>query len=202
MARRLEAKDIEKYCDALLAVKIQSGFARELGMSEEAFRNSYRDAVEGLKKQGVFKQGIPALVEERIPLTRQAELLRIGIDPGIFYKVVHHPDRQPYGVWLKVISPDEAFVPGIDSVAKAVAKLPVGLRPTTPFEGIGAEVRAILDRSFVAMSAGDYEMPGILTGGSTRFDSLCLESYLGRPRISHVRFDKHDPLIGILAARK
>ncbi len=187
-------------CEVLVSAKVQSGFHQELGMSEATYRNSFQDAVESLVGQEDSEQGVLALVEERISFVRQVELLGIDIDPGIFYEVVHHQDKKPYGMRLAVIAPRAAFVPGIGNYVKALANLPADLRPATPFEGINGEVEEILARSFVALPGGDYKELGILTGGSRRF--LCLDRYLGKPRISHVRFNGQDPLVGILAARK
>lgn len=199
--QQVETGNTRERCDALVSAKIRSGFYKELRMREAEYRDSFQDAIESLVRQTDSQQGVLALVEERIPFVRQVELLGIDMDPGIFYQVVHHQDKKPYGVRLTVIKPREAFTPDIDSFEKAVANLPTGLRPTTPFEGINGEVGKILAKSFVALPGGDYKMPGMLTGGSTRFDSLCLENYLGRPRISRVRFNGQDHLVGILAAR-
>lgn len=198
--QQVETGNTRARCDALVSAKIQSGFHRELGIGEAEYRDSFQDAVKDLIKQKDSQQGVLALVEERIPFVRQLELLGIEMDPGIFYEVVNHQDKKPYGVWLAVITPRAVFVPGVDSFTKAITNLPTNLIPATPFEGINGEVGNILAKAFVALPGGDYKEPGILTGGSRRL--LCLDRYLGNPRISHVRFNKQDPLIGILAARK
>lgn len=199
--QQVETGNTRARCDALVSAKIRSGFHKELGMGEAEYREVFQEAIESLVcKQRDSQSDMPALVEERIPFVRQLELLGIEMNPGIFYEVVNHQDKKPYGVWLAVITPRAVFVPGVDSFTKAITNLPTNLIPATPFEGINGEVGNILAKAFVALPGGDYKEPGILTGGSRRL--LCLDRYLGNPRVSHVRFNRHDPLIGILAARK
>lgn len=196
----IDSRDTRARCDALVSTKIQRGFHRELGMNEAGYRDSFQAAIEGLIRKQEDFPGVLALVEERIPFVRQLELLGIEIDPGIFYEVVHHQDQKPYGVQLEAVASQEAPFPGTNSYTEAIAHLPACLRSVTPFEGINAEVGNILAKTFVVLSGGEYKMPGILTGGSTRFDSLCLDEYRGKIRISRVRFNTLDPLVGMLVA--
>lgn len=116
--------------------------------------------------------------------------------------MLHDPDRQPYGVWLEVLGPRESPFLNTYSYQEAMASLPDHVRPATPFEGISADMTRILAKNFVSLPGGEYKMPGILTGGSTRFRTLYLDSYLGRPRVSHIRLAEMDYLVGMLVAHK
>lgn len=198
----LQARTRER-CNALILAKTSSGFHRELGMDPAEYAASFGDAVEAVVSAGIDSpETVLAMVEERIPFTRQLELLGIDLDPGIFYEVVHHPERKPYGVWLEVLKSRGGPLANSTDYREGMANLPDHLRPATPFEGISAEVARILAKSFVSLPGGEYRMPAALTGGSTRLATLCLDEYLGRPRISHVRLAELDDLVGMLVAHK
>lgn len=190
-------------CSALILAKIGSGFHLELGMNPPEYVASFRDAVEAVVSAGIDSpETVLAMVEERIPFTRQLKLLGIDLDPGIFYEVVHNPERKPYGVRLEVFKSREGPLADGTNYREGMASLPDHLRPATPFEGINAEVANILAKSFVSLPGGEYRMPPTVTGGSTRLKAVCLDMYLGRSRISHVRLDEMDELVGMLVAHK
>lgn len=191
--------DMRARCDALISTKIQSGFHKELGISEAEYRDSFKDVVDSLTEQKP-QQGVLTLVEERIPFVRQVALLGIEMDPGVFYGIAHNQDKKPYGAWLKAVRVQEVPLSGANNYAEAIVGLPADLRPATPFEGINAEVGNILAKTFVTLPGGEYEKAGILTGGSTRFRSLCLDTYFGKARISQVRLNQLDRLVGMLVA--
>lgn len=195
---------IRRNCEALIFTKIRSSFHLELGMTSLKYEDSFRDAVEeAISKRGDFQgRTMLGLVEERIPFVRQLELLGIVLDPGIFYGVAHKPDKKPYAVWLEVFGSGEGSFLGSANYQEAIDRLPSGLRPATPFEGINTDFASVLNKSFVSLPGGEYDMPGVFTGGLMRFDTLCLDKYFGRPRISHVRLDKFDYLVGMLAAHE
>lgn len=198
----LRARTRER-CSALILAKIRGGFHLELGMNPPEYAASFRDAVEAVVSAGIDSpETVLAMVEERIPFTRQLELLGIDLDPGIFYEVVHHPEREPYGVWLEVIKSREGPLANSTDYREGMANLPDYLRPATPFEGINAEVASIFARSFVSLPGGEYRMPPTVTGGSTRLEAVCLDTYFGRPRISQVRLAEPDDLVGMLVAHK
>ncbi|MDO8573661.1 MAG: hypothetical protein Q7R77_02825 [Candidatus Daviesbacteria bacterium] len=193
--------EIREICTTLIGTKIRSGFHLELEMTPLEYEDSFRDAVEELVNDGRDFQGtVLGLVEERIPFVRQLELLGIVLDPGIFYGVAYKPEKKPYAVWLEVFGSGEGPFSGSTNYQEAVERLPNGLRPATPFEGINTDFASVLNKNFVSLPGGEYKMPGILTGGLMRFDTLCLDKYLGRPRISHLRLDELDYLVGMLAA--
>ncbi len=188
-------------CATLIDANIQSGFASELHMSEAEYDRSFKQAVEDVMRAPFRPNGqLIALVETRIPFVRQLELRGIDLDPAIFYGV-ELPKKDPYAVFLKVISTKEApFAQGAN-YAEAVQSLPGDLRPASPLEGINADVQKILAQSFVILPGGEYKMPpNILTSGS-RSRSLCLERYFDRPRISQISFAEQDLSVGMLAAR-
>lgn len=201
MAAILE-KETKARCEALMDAKVQACFHEVLGMREGFYRDSFRKPIADLVSQGSSDLSMLALVETRIPFDQQRELLGIDKDPANSYKVIHNPSRLPYSVQLVVILGREAFAPGIKSYPQAIENLSGGLRSTTPFEGIGSEIEKILTISpAVLLPGGEYEMPGLLTGGSIRFDGLTLERYLGKIRIGRQRLDTPDHIVGILAAR-
>lgn len=198
----LQAQTRER-CSALILSKIGRGFHLELGMNPPEYAASFRDAVEEVVSGGIDSQEVAlAMVEERIPFTRQLELLGIDLDPGIFYEVVHHPERKPYGVRLEVFKSREGPLANGNNYREGMASLPDHLRPATPFEGINAEVESILAKSFVSLPGGEYRMSAKITGGLMRLEAVCLDMYLGRPRISHVRLAELDELVGMLVAHK
>ncbi|MBU1000055.1 hypothetical protein KKE78_01485 [Patescibacteria group bacterium] len=190
-------------CQFLISTRIARGFPQELGMEAAEYRSSFGNAIEDIVSCGSAPEGaLLGLVDERIPFARQLELLGITLDPGIFYKIKHRSGEQPHAVWLKVFSPNEGPFLNSDNYQEAVTSLSACMRPATPFEGISTDTAAILARGFVSLPGGDYEVPGTLSGGSTRLDTLCLDNYLGKPRISRVRFAEMDYLVGMLAVFK
>lgn len=192
---------VRENCKALIIAKIRSGFHLELGMEPSEYEDSFGAAIEDIVNRRRGPQGaLLGLTEERIPFARQLELLGVALDPRIFYGVKHYPERQPYAVWLQVLGPREGPFLNGSSYQEAAASLPNHMRPATPFEGINTDIASILARSFVSLPGGEYEMPGVITGGSTRFNTLCLDSYLGRTRVSQVRLVEMDDLVGMLVA--
>lgn len=189
-------------CTALVDEKIKRGFAEELRMQPAEYLNSFQAAIEdAVRMSGGHPNQLLTLVETRIPFRRQLELSGIGLDQAVFYGV-RLPGRNPYAVSLRVVCTQERpFAEGA-SYNVAARSLPDNLRPASPLEGINADVEQVLDQSFVVLPGGEYDMPGILTGGSTRFRILCLERYFGRPRISHIYLAERDALVGMLTAYK
>lgn len=195
------SSNIKEACEALISTKIESGFHLELGMEVSEYRDSFGQAIEDAVSNRRYSQGmILGLVEERIPFVRQLELLGIALHPGIYYDVLHHPLKQPYSVWLRVFTPHDSLFSNKNNYQEVISNLPDQMVPATPFESINADFTSILSKSFVVVPGGEYQMPGILTGGSTRFDVFCLDRYLGKPRISPVELGGLDYLVGVLAA--
>lgn len=201
-SQTLQSQQIREICNTLINAKIESGFAHELRIEDATYLRSFQDAVDAAVRASQRSSSqLLALVETRIPFKRQLELLGIDLNPAVFYGV-RLPQSGPYAVFLEVVRGQDApFTQGAN-YTEAVRALPENLLPASPLEGINADFQEILAQGFVALPGGEYDMPGIFTGGSTRFRTLCLETYLGRPRISHISFAERDALVGMLTAYK
>jgi len=186
-------------CSALIEDKVTHRFHYELKMDENSYRDSFQEAVGTIMNSDSPSEAYVSLVEPRIPFIKQIELLGIGLNPAIYYTVL--PTHQnPYGVYLNVIGSNEELLQRWGTYQDTIQSLPKNLRPATPFEGINAAFNSILTRKFVSLPGGRYKMPGVCTGGNAKNKVLCLEQFLGKPRISHIRLSKNDFLVGMLTA--
>lgn len=164
----------------LLDAKLNSGFHTYLDLEPEVY-------VEGFKQLGLQLDGLVlprkgaalALVDPRIPFEVQLYGLGIQLDPAVFYK----PQPEERGPYIAVLYINET----LDSFEQELAAVPRTLRGASPLEAISTDFANLLEKGMYVMPGGKYERIGIMTGGSTRHRMLTLESFLGSPRISHVR---------------
>lgn len=197
-------EQLRQICNSQLEAKIKFGFHTRLDDSENSFRQSYHDAVNDIVLGNHNSNGLPTLVEPRIPFFEQAQLLGISVDPAVFYTPVCDRGQKPYGVWVKVVGREDELVRQGLHFDKVAEKLPAHLRPATPYEGINADIEVLLKHIFILFPGGIYEqIPGI-TGGTRGVNTLALalERFLGTPRISHYHTDFYDSLGGLLTAYK
>lgn len=196
-------EELQQICNSQLEDKIKFGFHTKLDISETSFRQSYQAAINDIVLGNLHSDGLPTLVEPRIPFFEQAQLLDIPVEPLVFYRPVFDRDRKPYGVWVKVIGKkDELGKEGLhfDQVVK---RLPSDLRPATPYEGIGINPETLLDDdAFVIFPNGTYEDVLGIARGTGNVRALTLERFLGTPRITQYFLDSYDGLGGVLAAYK
>lgn len=197
-------EELQQICNSQLEAKIKFGFHTRLDISENSFKQSYRDTINDIVSGDYYFDGLPTLVEPRIPFFEQAQLLGIAVDPAVFYTPVCDKGQKPYGVWVKVVGREDELVKQGLHFDKVAERLPPHLRPATPYEGINADIEVLLKHIFILFPAGIYEhIPGIT--GSTRgvhTHSLALERFLGAPRISYYHTNFHDSLEGLLTAYK
>lgn len=194
-------KTILLACQRQVDLKVEAGFYNLLGLSEDKYRAVYQKLLVSAITQRFPPDGILALVEPRIPFFTQVELLGITKNPGVFMKPVHDVGRKPYCVWLKVIGrQDETMRRGLYP-AEIIIGLPKNLRPADPFEGISA-FEEVLERAFVNLPGGHFERPLGITGCAPAVRSLCLDRFLGKPRITHTYLDEFDGLVGLLAVHR
>lgn len=196
-------EQLQQICNSQLEAKIKFGFHERLDVSVDIFRQSYRAAINDIVL-GDYFDGLPTLVEPRIPFFEQTQLLGIAIDPAVFYTPVCDRGGKPYGVWVKVVGREDELVKQGLHFDKVAEGLPARLRPATPYEGINADIEALLNHIFILFPGGIYEqIPGMINGRrGARTLALALERFLGAPRISHYRTDFYDSLGGLLTAYK
>lgn len=197
-------EQVHQVCNSQLEIKIKSGFPTRLDISETSFRQSYRGAINDILLRDHYNDGLPTLVEPRIPFFEQAQLLGIAIDPSVFYTPVCDRGREPYGIWVKVVGREDELVKQGLRFDKVAERLPAHLRPATPYEGINADIEVLLKHIFILFPGGIYkQIPGMVSGtGGVRTLALALERYLGVPRVSHYRTNFYDSLGGLLTAYK
>lgn len=196
-------EQLQQICNSQLEAKIKFGFHERLDVSENSFKQSYRDAINDIVLRDHYSDGLPTLVEPRIPFFEQAQLLGIAIDPAVFYTPVCDRGREPYGVWVKVVGREDELVKQGLRFDKVAERLPDHLRPATPYEGIDADIEVLLKHIFILFPGGIYEQSPSMTGGTrARTLALALERFLGAPRISHYYLDFYDSLGGLLTAYK
>lgn len=192
----------QQICNSQLKAKIKFGFHERLNVSEDSFKQSYRGAINDIVLGDHHSDGLPTLVEPRIPFFDQAQLLGIAIDQAVFYTPVCDRGRKPYGVWVKVVGREDELVKQGLHFNKVAERLQAHLRPATPYEGINADIEVLLKHIFILFPGGIYEqIPGI-TGGTRGVRTLALERFLGAPRISHYYTDFYDSLGGLLTVYK
>lgn len=195
-------EQLQQICNSQLEAKIKSGFPTRLGISEKDFEQSYSDAIDEILYGDHHSDGLPTLVEPRIPFFEQARLSGISIDPAVFYTPVCDRERKPYGVWVKVVGKEDELVRQGLRFDQVVRKLPNHLRSVTPYEGIGTNIDSLLQRTFVIFPGGTYESALGITGSAGNIRALTLERFLGIPRITHYYLDFYDSLGGLLTAYK
>lgn len=174
------------------------GYAKELGVSDDEYVDEwdkrisgFNEAVEGL---------MPVLVEPRVDFRRQIEMWGVDLDPAV-YTFPKKPCSGPYIALCKLVSAKEVFEKN-KNLKGAVDSLSGDYLPATPFEGILASDE-ILEHGFAVFPGGQYK-------GSDIYDMplrvsgtwMCLDRYLGRPRITQVDSTSTDGVIGILVARR
>lgn len=195
-------EQLQQICNSQLEAKIRFGFHTRLDVSETSFRQNYHDAINDIVLGDHYSDGLPTLVEPRIPFFEQARLSGITIDPAVFYTPVCDRERKPYGVWVKVVGKEDELVQQGLRFDQVVRKLPSHLRPATPYEGIGTNIDSLLQRTFVIFPGGIYESVLGITGSTGNIRALTLERFLGTPRITHYYLDSYDSLGGLLTAYK
>lgn len=176
--------------------KIAVGFPALLDESIEDYRRGQVPLLTHVEKENVPPGVSPTLVETRIPLLKQAELLGISVDPSIVDLVAQHEiDQPPYIAWLKVINNFASA-----TIEELIVKIPEGYVPATPLEGINSDVWQIIKNSFVAMPGGEfYRQTFTLAHNAQLARAFCLEEYLGRPRLTTIRLREKDRFVGVLS---
>lgn len=186
-------------CDKLIELKLDANFHRELGKSEVEYIRDYSCAVDNVLVGGE-RVGQLVLVEPRIPFARQLELLGIVLDPAVFSRPSSNINLKPYARWVEVLTAADYKGCHLTDMRMFMDNLPVGMRPASPLEGVNGDFYAILEESFVMMPGGCFDLAdGTITGYNSKHSSLCLEEYKGLPRVSQIRLDQYDGLIGLLA---
>lgn len=195
-------EQLQQMCNSQLEAKIKFGFHTRLNVNENSFRQSFHDAINEIIQGDHHSDGLPTLVEPRIPFFEQAQLLGIAVDPAVFYTPFCDRWRKPYGVWVKVVGREDELVKQGLHFDKVAERLPAHVRPATPYEGINADIELLLKHIFILFPGGIYEQILDMTGSTRGIRTLALERFLGAPRISHYYTDFYGSLGGLLTAYK
>lgn len=179
-------------------VLVSSGFGQEVRVSDEEYRVEASDLVNAISDQSIPEGTILSLVEPRIPYRKQLELLGIKLDPAVLSDPKPPIEDSLYiALQRRFSSTGESSFLGY-SLSQMTANLPDNLRPATPFEGI-VNFQQLLSRGFVVFPGGDFSNSQWISfreSGQRRL--LCLDTYLGQPRITEVYGRSMDPSIGVL----
>lgn len=201
---RYSPGNVVTICEAALRDKIEAGYHRELGLSEVSYRAEFQDMIEEAARNPHTADTLPILVETRIDFFRQVALREVTLDSSVFKISEQDLTRSPYLVWAKVLDGRDPLVKSYPTSRLALIGLPEGLRSATPYEGINADLEYILDRSFVNIPDKEVEKPNPKVRGKfgLKRDSLCIDRYLGKPRITRSALDDSDILIGLLVVQE
>jgi len=191
---------LEQICVSRLRDGIKNGFHKELNLTEDQFMDSYNIAKQDLLSN-IPSDGMPALVEPRIPFFDQAKLLGLGIDPAIFTTPIMEYNK-PYGVWLNIIQTTDSLVDPCEPFSSVMKKLPKEIRVATPFEAISVG-SPLLDQKprFIVFPGGRTENHLPIVEGMSQV-SLAFEEFLGERRITYYYLNEYDGLGGLLVAQK
>lgn len=190
----LTPEQIREICNHQTKVRIESGFAQALGISEEELVGRYDQAVTTLVDSPVAG-AIPAVVEPGIEFADQVSLLGLDMNPAVFYKPVSERD-EPYGVWLQTIDKDHPLRGSSRTFIALLEQLPTSRRAANPFEGISIPQPLGDGKIFMLFPGGVCESAAnwVRSGAHPINDgvnpmSLAVETYLGRTRISNYYLD-------------
>lgn len=157
---RVTPQMIENSCRAQLDRKIQAGFHKVLSKSSIEYESDFEQAM--MKATRLDQRDINTetlvLVEPRIPINIQSELLGINLHPSASCFPSHEQMWTPYPVWVKVIDNPSGLTKG-----ELIERLPDNLRPASLFEAVNSDLLTILKdkRSIIVPSlqkAGSYSL--------------------------------------------
>lgn len=130
------------------------------------------------------------LVEPRIPFARQAQLLQIEVHPSVLLESEN--DKK----FVYVVS-GKTFKDGF-SIADIATKLPPDFRPANPEEGIVDFASILTEEGFSAFPGRQLKRPkGLIPSSEPPLSVVCLDRFLGRPRIIEMDLNDTDRSIGV-----
>ena len=138
---RVTSQMIENSCRDQLYSKIQAGFHRVLGQSSIEYESGFEAAVMKATTldQRDINSGTLVLVERRIPIKKQLELLNIKIASSVSHLPPHEQMFSPYPVLVKVIDSPSGL-----TKQELIESLPDYLRPANLFEVVNADLSILL----------------------------------------------------------
>lgn len=203
MTAETHIQRIEQVCIDQINHKIADGYHLALGKTPEQYMGDFDQVIQQAVLEPTDMQAMLVLVDPRVPFREQVSLRGVDLDPAVFYIPRHYPSARPYVVYLEIIDGKNNLIRRGLNPRNIIRNLPTELRPASPMEGINADIDYILGQMFVNMPGGAFIEEDILVGSSsTRTRTLCLERFLGRPRITHKYLDKFDGFIGMLVAQR
>lgn len=180
-------QDIKLQCGFLIEQRVSARFHEYLRQSPEEFRESYSMAIKEAQRAVPAGGAILSLVESRIPLKDQFEMIGVEINPTVFRFPDPINSQRPYVAWLKVVDIFRAR-----TARESAERLADSFVPATAYEGAGADMNKLLASGF-SVIAGD------LVSGQSK---LCFDRWFGRPRVTGVPYDNRDGLVGLLVKHK
>ena len=138
---RITPQMIENSCRAQLDRKIHAGFHRVLGESPIEYESDFEDAMIKATRldQPDINTGTLVLVERRIPIKKQSELLGINLHPSVLHLPHHEQMWAPYPVWVKIVDNPSGL-----TKKELIERLPDNLRSANLFEAVNADLLVIL----------------------------------------------------------
>jgi hypothetical protein len=132
---------IENLCRAQLDRKIQAGFHRVLGESPLEYESDFVDAfikASRLNQRDVGSEML-VLVEPRIPMETQLELLSINLHPSVLHLPSHEQTWTPYPVRIGIVDNPSGW-----TKRELIQSLPDVMRPANLFEAVNADLSILL----------------------------------------------------------
>lgn len=190
-------------CLKQLDQRVAADYHWEVGQTQDRYRDQYLQLVDAgmsVELPLKLKRGCLVVVETRIPFLRQAELLRIPVNPATYLRLKHQPEAAPYSVWCTTVG-------GLGSAEsrksiclnEMMANLPGTLKPATPLEGIAYPFGSMRGLVLLAFPGGETAGGVYIWGDLPGRLALCLEKYQYTIRVSHTKLDQFDSLVSLLA---
>jgi len=191
--QKLVSPDVKSHFTRITAKRINSGFHKVLGLSTGEYQESFQAAIESSERfEGM--SGVPVLVEPRVSIKTQCDLLGVDISPSVF-RFPEPKDRDPYVAFLNILSnpgvPARVFLDSIPSTHESENGMTM---LASPQEALAADLDFLLAHRFV-----------YLQGDATFFFGqrlLGLDMYKGKPRIMAPEGREFDEFIGALVATR
>lgn len=138
---RVTLQMIENSCRDQVYSKIQAGFHRVLDQSSIEYESGFEQAVMKATTldQRDINSGTLVLVERRIPIKKQLELLNIKIASSVSHLPPHEQMFAPYPVLVKVIDSPSGL-----TKQELIESLPDVMRPANLFEVVNADLSVIV----------------------------------------------------------